>query len=117
MLKIIAYISGLIMGLSGELNYEFVYLMLRWKFYKYEGKSPTPTNILQFGTYQHFTPPLPHRYMVLSGAQLSQAFVGWLSKLIGQTITFSDKLHRFGMHKLLLISYYISIATEAPQQW
>ena len=104
LIKLIAYISGWTLGLIGELYYELLYLLFRWKFYKPESKAVPQEVILQFGPYHHFTQPLPCRYMVLSGARLFQAFVGWWYKIVGRQLKFADKLHHFGLHKLLLVS-------------
>ena len=103
-MKIAAYIFGVMIGLIGELYEELFYIILRWKFYKTEYKPPWNPIILHFGTHHQFTPPMPHHLMVLSGVQLLQSFVGWLRKMIGQPMTFSNKLHRMGLHKLMLIT-------------
>ena len=104
LVKVIAYISGLILGISGELSEELIKMLLRLRYYKTEKKKAWEPNVLQLGTYHHFTPPLPYRYMILSGVQLSNAFVGWITKMVGRPKTFMEKMHGFGLHKLLLVT-------------
>ena len=101
--KAIAYIVGVKLGIYGELYTELVYFIMRFRFYKPENKPPWEPIVLKFGTYQHHTPPLPSRFMVLSGVLISQAFVCWLEKMLGKTLTFFEKLHHFGIHKMMVM--------------
>ena len=105
--EILAYITGCLLRLSGELSEELVNLTLRFRFYKPEIKQIEHMTTVRFRTYSYFTSPLPYRYMVLSDTQLLQEFVGWWHKIAGRTPTFLDKLHRFEMHKVLFVSLFL----------
>ena len=104
LLKVTAYTIGITMGLVGELNQELLHYTLRSRFYKIESKPPWRPIIRIIGMNEYATPPLPHRYMVLSGVQLWQWFVGWWQKIMGCIPTFTARLHKMGIHKVFLVT-------------
>ena len=111
--KVIAYIVGITTGITGELIEELFYVILRLKYYKSESKQFENPIILKVGMNHHSTPPLPQRYMILCGVQLFQSFVGWCEKITGRIPTFSDKIHRIGTHKVLLVTLLASHCVAA----
>ena len=108
LIKVMAYSGGIMLGVFGELVEELLYFNIRMKFYKAEIKPPRSITILRICAHHNFTPPLPRRYMVLSGVQLLQSFVGWWVKITKPIFTFFDKMHAVGLHKTLLVTILLT---------
>ena len=53
---------------------------------------------------QQHSSPLPKRFLVFSGVQLHQHFVGWLAKTGKHFIGFMDSMHKIGCNTTLLLS-------------
>ena len=66
----------------------------------YPATSPYPILFIQM---QYTYPPLPSRYMVLSGVMLLQSFIGWIHKLGRLYWGFTDSMHLLGTNAYLML--------------